>query len=201
MLLVEHDLDFVSGRCDIVTVLHNGRGEDVKRSTPEQMMRLGIGYVAKEGNIFAGLSVADNLRIDGMVAGAKGVEVERVLDLFRRCESTCDRTQPATAAERKMLAIARALLRCPDVLLLDELTEGVWPAVVERIGEALTELGRTRAVLLVEQHVSLALAIATHAHVLDQGRNVIGGRATDLAHDVVSFPRALRCKRLDVNGR
>jgi ABC-type branched-subunit amino acid transport system ATPase component len=112
MLRVEHDLDFVRGLCDIVTVLHNGRGEDVKRSTPGQMMRLGIGYVAQEGNVFAGLSVADNLRVGGLVAGAKGVEVERVLDLF---PALCERMRQDTASPSGGTKDAGDRPRCFDV--------------------------------------------------------------------------------------
>jgi branched-chain amino acid transport system ATP-binding protein len=93
-----------------------------------------------------------------------------------------------SGGERKMLAIGRALLGRPKLLLLDEPTEGVWVGVIEEIAERLTELATRLSVILVEQHVELALRLTGYAYVMDRGQMALAGPAAAVKQD----PRLLR---------
>lgn len=155
-------------------------GRDIGRSRTEQRVRMGIGYVPQEHAVFAKLSVRDNLAV-GSLLNRDPTAVERVLSIFPKLGQRLD--QPAgtlSGGERKMLAIARAMLGDPKLLLLDEPTEGVWVGVIEEITERLIELAREIAVLIVEQHLDLALRVASYAYVLDRGRVALQGAAAEV---------------------
>lgn len=155
-------------------------GRDIGRSRTEQRVRMGIGYVPQEHAVFAKLSVRDNLAV-GSLLNRDPAAVERVLTIFPKLGQRLD--QPAgtlSGGERKMLAIARAMLGDPKLLLLDEPTEGVWVGVIEEITERLIELAKEIAVIIVEQHLDLALRVASYAYVLDRGRVALQGAAADV---------------------
>jgi branched-chain amino acid transport system ATP-binding protein len=155
-------------------------GRDVSRSQTEQRVRMGIGYVPQEHAVFARLSVRDNLAV-GALSKRNPAAVERVLTIFPKLGQRLE--QPAgtlSGGERKMLAIGRAMLGEPSLLLLDEPTEGVWVGVIEEITERLIELAKEIAVVIVEQHLDLALRVADYAYVLDRGRVALEGSADDV---------------------
>jgi branched-chain amino acid transport system ATP-binding protein len=152
-------------------------GRDITRMRTEERVRMGIGYVPQEHAVFARLSVKDNLAV-GALSNSKSDAIDRVLAIFPKLGQRLD--QPAgtlSGGERKMLAISRALLGEPQLLLLDEPTEGVWIGVIEEITERLIELAKEIAVIVVEQHLDLALRVADYAYVLDRGRVALQGAA------------------------
>lgn len=154
----------------------------------EQRIRLGMGYVPQEHSVFGRLSVRDNLAV-GALTNRDGGAVDRVLEIFPKLGQRMDQVAGTlSGGERKMLAIARALLSDPRILLLDEPTEGVWIGVIEEITERLILLAREIAVVIVEQHLDLALRVADRAFVLDRGRVAITGSAQQVRDD----PRLLQ---------
>jgi urea transport system ATP-binding protein len=167
-------------------------GTEVTRAPTERRVRGGVGYVPQEGAVFARLSVRENLLVGAVGAGAGGggsAPLDAALDAFPKLGQRLN--QPAgtlSGGERKMLAIGRALLGRPRLLLLDEPTEGVWVGVIEEIADRLAELATRIGVVIVEQHVELALRVARHAVVMDRGRVGFEGPSEAVRGD----PRLLR---------
>jgi branched-chain amino acid transport system ATP-binding protein len=158
-------------------------GRDISRRRTEERVRMGIGYVPQEHSVFARLSVRDNLAV-GALYNHDAAAIDRVLAIFPKLAQRLD--QPAgtlSGGERKMLAIGRAILGDPKLLLLDEPTEGVWVGVIDEITERLIALAKEIAVVIVEQHLDLALRVADYAYVLDRGRVALQGAANDVRHD------------------
>ncbi|GGC83108.1 branched-chain amino acid ABC transporter ATP-binding protein [Chelatococcus reniformis] len=156
---------------------------DITKLATEQRIRGGIGYVPQEHSVFGRLSVRDNLAVGALTNQDKRA-VDRVLEIFPKLGARLD--QPAgtmSGGERKMLAIARAMLSEPKLLLLDEPTEGVWIGVIEEITERLILLAKDIAVVVVEQHLDLALRVANIAYVLDRGRVALAGSAEAVRDD------------------
>ena len=158
-------------------------GHDALRLPTERRVRLGIGYVPQEHAVFGRLSVRENLEV-GALATRDRSAIDRALTIFPKLAQRLQ--QPAgtlSGGERKMLAIGRALLADPKLLLLDEPTEGVWIGVIEEIAERLETLVRQIAVILVEQHLDLALRVADYAYVLDRGRVALHGASAKVRED------------------
>jgi len=158
-------------------------GRDITRRQTDERVRMGIGYVPQEHSVFARLSVRDNLAV-GALFNRDPAAIDRVLTIFPKLGQRLD--QPAgtlSGGERKMLAIGRAMLGDPKLLLLDEPTEGVWVGVIEEITERLIELAKEIAVVIVEQHLDLALHVADYAFVLDRGRVALQGVASEVRTD------------------
>jgi branched-chain amino acid transport system ATP-binding protein len=156
---------------------------DVGQLPTEQRIRLGVGYVPQEHSVFARLSVRDNLAV-GAMTNRDSRAVNRILEIFPKLGQRMDQVAGTlSGGERKMLAIGRALLSDPRLLLLDEPTEGVWIGVIEEITERLVALAKEIAVVIVEQHLDLALQVASHAYVLDRGRVALVGSAAEVRHD------------------
>jgi urea transport system ATP-binding protein len=164
-------------------------GDELTRMPTEGRIRRGIGYVPQEHGIFARLSVRENLQV-GTLAAVNGRRmIDRALTIFPKLGARLGQTAGTlSGGERKMLAIGRALLSDPKLLLLDEPTEGVWIGVIEEIAERLRELVRSVAVVIVEQHLDLALEVASEAVVLDRGRVALAGQSDAIRID----PRLLQ---------
>jgi len=164
------------------------QGRDDTRTPTEHRVRRGLGYVPQEQAIFGRLSVRENLMV-GALATRDPSAIEEVLTIFPKLgQRLSQRAGTLSGGERKMLAVGRALLTRPKLLLLDEPTEGVWVGVIEEIGARLAELARRISVVLVEQHLELALRIARYAYVLDRGRVALEGPSEVVRDD----PRLLR---------
>ena len=159
-------------------------GRDITRRRTEERVRSGIGYVPQEHSVFARLSVRDNLAVGSLSNPEAARAVDRVLAIFPKLGHRLDKPAGTqSGGERKMLAVGRALLGNPKLLLLDEPTEGVWIGVIEEITERLIELSKEIAVVIVEQHLDLALRVADYAYVLDRGRVALQGAAGEVRSD------------------
>ncbi|MEU8082208.1 urea ABC transporter ATP-binding subunit UrtE [Micromonospora sp. NPDC049101] len=148
-------------------------GEDVTRLGPHERVARGMAYVPQGQQSFPHLTAAENLRLvaDGRRDGA--VATAEVLDLFPALRPLLRRRAGLlSGGQRQQLAIARALITRPRLLMLDEPTEGIQPSVVAEIQERIVELTRQSgfSVLLVEQHLGFALRVANRYHVLESGR-------------------------------
>jgi branched-chain amino acid transport system ATP-binding protein len=158
-------------------------GRDHTRTPTEQRVRGGLGYVPQEHAVFGTLTVRENLRIGAMGAG-DAADIDGVLDLFPKLGQRLDRPAGTLrGGERKMLAMGRALLARPKLLLLDEPTEGVWVGVIGEIEQRLMELAGDISLLIVEQHLDLALRVASYAYVLDRGRVALEGPSDAVRRD------------------
>ncbi|MFJ8688624.1 urea ABC transporter ATP-binding subunit UrtE [Micromonospora wenchangensis] len=148
-------------------------GEDVTRLAPHQRVARGLAYVPQGQQCFPHLTAAENLRLvaDGRRDGAAATA--EALDLFPALRGLLRRRAGLlSGGQRQQLAIARALVTRPRLLLLDEPTEGIQPSVVAEIQDRIVELatGAGIRVLLVEQHLGFALRVATRHYVLESGR-------------------------------
>jgi branched-chain amino acid transport system ATP-binding protein len=163
-------------------------GRDDTRTPTEHRVRRGLGYVPQEHAVFGRLSVRENLAVGAATRRDPGA-IDEVLSLFPKLGQRLNqRAGTLSGGERKMLAVGRALLSRPKLLLLDEPTEGVWVGVIEEIAARLTELAGRIGLVIVEQHLELALGVAHYAYVLDRGRVVLEGPSATIRND----PRLLR---------
>ena len=152
-------------------------GRPATTDPPERRARDGLGYVPQEHAIFARMTVRENLLLGAMGRQSRGA-IDEVLDFFPKLGARLSQTAATlSGGERKMLAMGRALLGRPRLLMLDEPTEGVWIGVIEEIAERLAELAGRMCVVLVEQHVELALRVASYAYVIDRGEIALQGPA------------------------
>jgi branched-chain amino acid transport system ATP-binding protein len=162
-------------------VLFNGNR--VFRRTPEAMARRGVAHVPEGRGTFSTLSVLENLRLGAWVHGnASARELAHVFEFFPRLYDR--RSQQAgllSGGEQQMLALGRAMMAKPRILLLDEPSLGLAPLVAREIFRVLGQLHESgTTIVVVEQNATLALSHAQHAFVLETGRVVLGGPAADL---------------------
>jgi branched-chain amino acid transport system ATP-binding protein len=162
-----------------ITVL----GMDTTAWPAFRIAALGVGYVPEGRRVFANLTVEENLKVP--LAQPGPWTFERIYQLFPRlAERKLNRGRQLSGGEQEMLAIARALLLNPRLLILDEPSQGLAPLVVREVFRIVAEMRREGiSVLLVEQNARMSLEIADHAYVLDDGRVVYSGAARELAAD------------------
>jgi branched-chain amino acid transport system ATP-binding protein len=151
--------------------------------SPYRVAEIGVGYVPEGRRIFGNLTVDENLRVPLVRPGAW--TRERIYSLFPRlAERRGNKGRQLSGGEQEMLAIARALLLNPRLLLLDEPSQGLAPLIVQEVFNVVASMRREGiSVLLVEQNVRVALGVADRAYVLDNGRIVHSGSAKELAAD------------------
>jgi branched-chain amino acid transport system ATP-binding protein len=158
-------------------------GSNASNESTERRARRGVGFVPQEDAIFGRLTVRENLLLGG-TNQPNYDDLGEVLDFFPKLGQRLYQTAATlSGGERKMLAISRALLGRPKLLLLDEPTEGVWIGVIEEIADRLAVLARQMSIVLVEQHVHLALRIADYAYVMDRGSVALEGPANQVRDD------------------
>ncbi len=158
-------------------------GEDVQNQATELRVRRGLGYVPQEAAVFGSLTVRENLKL-GTILQSDDSGIEEILRFFPKLGQRLKQTAGTlSGGERKMLAIGRALLGRPRLLLLDEPTEGVWVGVIEEIADRLSRLGSRLSIILVEQNLALALRITERAYIIDRGRFVLNRPTAELRND------------------
>jgi urea transport system ATP-binding protein len=163
-------------------------GRDLRAAAAEARARLGIGYVPQGREIFSQLTVEENLRV-GLAArkdGARAVP-EQIFELFPVLKKMLRRRGgDLSGGQQQQLAIGRALVIEPKLLILDEPTEGIQPNIVHEIGEVITRLrGAGLTVLLVEQKLPFARKVASEVRILDKGRLVVSGGIGELTDELV----------------
>ncbi|GAA4532062.1 ABC transporter ATP-binding protein [Nonomuraea ferruginea] len=157
-------------------------GRDISRLHTHEVVRLGVGYVPENRDVFAGLTVQENLRLAERPGGPHHYDL--VYELFPRLrERLRQRAGTMSGGEQQMLALARALLNDNRLLLIDEPSQGLAPHLVTHLADALTRVATLVTVVLVEQNLNLVRRLARDAVILDQGRVVWTGDVGRLLND------------------
>jgi branched-chain amino acid transport system ATP-binding protein len=162
------------------------RGEEITSLPTHLVVRRGIAWVPEERRVLPNLTVMENLRLGLLGAGGNGGgRIERVLDYFPRLRERRDqRGVHLSGGEQQMLAIGRALVAQPAVMLVDEPTEGLAPLLVQSLTDILAAINRQgTTILLVEQTLDVALTLSHRVYVMDQGRIQFEGTPEALKRD------------------
>lgn len=161
------------------------RGQELRGRRPHDVARRGIGLVPQGRRVYRSLTVLEHLKVAARPArdGQPAWDLERVFRLFPRlAERQANRGGALSGGEQQMLAIGRALMGNPSLLLMDEPSEGLAPIVLQQLGEQLLELKRAGlTIFLVEQNLGLALRLADELAILDRGQVVYEGAPAELA--------------------
>ena len=202
-----HGVDFHVGEGEIVSLLgRNGvgrsttikaimgdvpprgsilfKGREIAGLKAHQVARLGLGYVPENRDIFPSLTVRQNLLLGEKKAGHKGRwSMQDLFAVFPRLEERADTPGGVlSGGEQQMLTMCRTLMGDPDLIMVDEPTEGLAPMMVENVGRLLAEIARRGvSILLVEQKLTIALKISHRLYVMGHGRMVFEGAPADLA--------------------
>jgi urea transport system ATP-binding protein len=164
-------------------------GTDVSATRPDKRARMGIGYVPQGRDIFPTLTVLENLKVGLIAKGTKpNGQMARVLDLFPVLKQMLGRKGGVlSGGQQQQLAIARALLTDPKLLILDEPTEGIQPSIIDEIGDTIQRLKKEGAmsILLVEQYLDFAQELADDFYIMDRGAVVANGPIVELTKDVI----------------
>jgi branched-chain amino acid transport system ATP-binding protein len=170
------------------------RGQDVTALPTHEIVRRGIAWVPEERRVLPNLTVLDNLRLGWLGAGTDGTALlGEVFEYFPRLQERIgQRGRHLSGGEQQMLAIARALVAKPAVMLVDEPTEGLAPLLVQNLTGILAAINRRgTTILLVEQSLEVALALAHRVYVIDQGRIQFEGTPEGLRSDAAVQQRFL----------
>lgn len=160
-------------------------GREITGLAPHAIVRLGVGYVPQRSNVFPSMTVEENIELGALSIGSSGKSLPALYEMFPRLAER--RRQPAgtlSGGERQMVAIARALIQEPALLILDEPSAGLSPTFVDLIFDQIAAVrSAATAVLMVEQNATRALEVSTRGYVLDTGQTRFEGRGPDLVKD------------------
>jgi urea transport system ATP-binding protein len=169
----------------------NFNGKQIAALAPDDRARMGLAYVPQGRDIFPNLTVWENLKISLVIHGTKSNgELERVLELFPVLGDMLQRKGGVlSGGQQQQLAIARALLTNPSLLLLDEPTEGIQPNIIDLIGETLIKIKKEGkiSILLVEQYLDFCLGVGDSFYIMDRGAVVANGPISHLNDDMVKL--------------
>jgi len=160
-------------------------GEPIERLSPEAISRKGVGLVPQGRRVFPTLTVRENLAVAFQPRSSAGWTLERVFELFPRLRERAHQYAGSlSGGEQQMLAIGRALMGNPRLLLMDEPSEGLAPLIVADVGRTIARLkAQGQSILLVEQNVKMALELADEAVILNTGRVAFSGPAADVRNN------------------
>jgi ABC-type branched-subunit amino acid transport system ATPase component len=161
------------------------RDEDITGAKPHTITRRGMNYVPQLDNVFPSLTVEENLEVGSLDASRTRDHIDRMYELFPRLgERRRQAAGTMSGGERQMVAMARALMTDPQVLLLDEPSAGLAPAFVEAIFEKIADVNRAGVtIVMVEQNARRALSMSDRGYVLDLGKNAFEGEGRQLLSD------------------
>ena len=157
-------------------------GQDITHDSPDAMVRSGLCHITEGRSVFPGLTVADNLRMFAP-RGGESDAIARAVDAFPKLGQRLSQTAGTmSGGEQQMLALARAYSRQAAVVLLDEISMGLAPIIVDEIFEFFARLSREgTSLLVVEQYVGKALALANHVYLMARGRIIYAGEPGEMA--------------------
>jgi ABC-type branched-subunit amino acid transport system ATPase component len=191
-------------RAGSVVVDRGGDRRTVTGAKPHRLTALGMNYVPQLANVFPNMSVVENLEVGGILdRSAAGERIERLLPFFEDLAARSrQRAGTLSGGQRQMLALARALMTEPSLLLLDEPSAGLSPSAIDRLFAKLREINdQGVAILLVEQNARRSLAFSDHGYVLETGRNRTEGSGRDLLADASLVDLYLGGRRRQVSDR
>ena len=160
-------------------------GQEIRGLDAHKVAKMGVGYVPQGRGIFPSLSVKENLIVCARGQDKKNAwTLERVYELFPILKERQNLYgNLLSGGEQQMLAIARALMTNPDLLLMDEPSEGVAPMVIKQIGDVITEIKQDLTVFLAEQNFNMAVGVADHVYIVSKGQIVYSGLPQELKND------------------
>lgn len=181
--------------------------EDITKFPAFQIFRRGVGYVPQGKRLFSRLTVLENLKLGLTVLKSIHKEnvyfeerLENILSLFPWLKDKLNRTAGTlSGGEQQMLAIARALITMPKLLLMDEPSEGLMPILIEKLRDMVLSINKEgTTILLAEQNASFALEVASRAYIMDNGRIVYQGLSKELVKDEKTLTRYLGVRLVEV---
>lgn len=158
-------------------------GKDIIRMKTYDRVRLGIGYVPQGRDIFPQMTVQENIELGLQAVGGKGKVPDYIYELFPILPKFAKRKGgDLSGGQQQQLAIARALVADPKILILDEPTEGIQPSIIEDIGDAIRKVNREIGitVLIVEQYLDFVLGISDYLYVMEKGNIVLKGKTSEM---------------------
>ena len=173
----------LTGMAEVRSGTVDFRGAAVQGRSIEQIASLGISHVPEGRRLFPGLTVRDNLRLGGW--RTRNTDIDRVVELFPRIGERLGQIAGSlSGGEQQMCAIGRGLMSEPHIMMIDELSLGLAPVVVDEIIARLPDIASSgTSILLVDQDIDAALTVAERAYVLETGHIVLSGNASDLLAD------------------